>query len=98
LPNKEKANSLFPEWPEKTSHACPVCGWESFYDFDTYEDCPQCGLADAYPPWIDPDDLVSGEWVTINEGRWIWNKYHCDVNEYAMRFKKRPSDKLPMED
>jgi len=100
VPGKEKTNktnSIFPEWPEKRRHACPVCGWESFSDFFTYEDCPQCGLANGYAPWIGPDDYIGGEWVTIGEGRRIWEQFHCDVNEYAMLYKEHHGDPLPKE-
>ena len=87
------------EDPRKESpHVCPVCGEYTFYDWFSYDECPVCGLEDGYYFGnIDEVDKVIGpNWVSINEARWIWEKFHTNVNEYALEHKKEALDKLDM--
>jgi hypothetical protein len=41
--------------------------------------------------------VIPPDWVSIKEGRWIWDKYHCGVNEYALKHKKKALDRLNMD-
>lgn len=80
-------------------HACPVCGQYTFYDTFSYDDCPVCGWEDGTVGYEDePDRVLPTNWVSLNEARWIWNKFHCDVNKYALQHKKEALDKLPMDE
>lgn len=80
-------------------HICPVCEQYTFYDWYSYDDCPNCGIEDGFSAeeLIDPSALLSPNWVTLKEGKWIWRHFHCDVNTYAIAHKKQKADPLPME-
>ncbi len=81
----------------KTLVVCTVCGKTFDRNYDS--ECPVCGWDDILP-WTaenNPDSVVAPNWVTLNEARWIWNKFHCNVDEYALKHKKKPTDKLRMD-
>lgn len=89
---------------EKSENAelepCPVCGSRVFHRRGCFDDCPVCGWEDA---WIwkaeeEPDEILPTNWVSLNEAKWLWNKYHEKVNECAQRFKSKPLDRIRMED
>ena len=45
-----------------------------------------------------PDEVWPTNWVSLNEAKWIWQHFHCDVNQYALARKKAPYERLDMEE
>ena len=77
-------------------HVCPVCGEYNFPTWFSYEVCPVCGIEDGFCPadMEEVDEVQAPNIVSISEARWVWQKFHTDVNEYGNEHKEKIMDKL----